>query len=237
MMVLLEVKGLHVNYGKAQALKDVSFSVAKGEVVTLIGANGAGKTTIMKSISGLVHPAAGEIWYKGKMLSKFPSYERVRLGIAHIPEGRRVFSALSVQKNLEVGAYTEAHRRKVDERMEKMFETFPILKEKQKQPAGTLSGGQQQMLAIARALMSAPELLLMDEPSLGLSPMVVKEVSNIIREIAHSGASIILVEQNASLALAIAARGYVMEVGTIVLEGFAQELLKNESLREAYFGV
>jgi len=237
MMVLLEVKGLHVSYGKAQALKDVSFSVAKGEIVTLIGANGAGKTTIMKSISGLVHPAAGEIWYKGKMLSKFPSYERVRLGIAHIPEGRRVFSALSVQKNLEVGAYTEAHRRKVDERMEKMFETFPILKEKQKQPAGTLSGGQQQMLAIARALMSAPELLLMDEPSLGLSPMVVKEVSNIIREIAHSGASIILVEQNASLALAIAARGYVMEVGTIVLEGFAQELLKNESLREAYFGV
>jgi branched-chain amino acid transport system ATP-binding protein len=236
-MLLLEVKGLHVNYGKAQALKDISFSVNKGEVVTLIGANGAGKTTIMKSISGLVRPAAGEIWYKSKILSKLPSYERVRLGIAHIPEGRRVFSALSVQKNLEVGAYTQKNRRQVDKQIEKMYVTFPILKERQKQPAGTLSGGQQQMLAIARALMSAPELLLMDEPSLGLSPMVVQEVSSIIREIAQSGTSIILVEQNASLALTIASRGYVIEVGSIVLEGFAQELLDNESLREAYFGV
>ena len=237
MTVLLEVKNLSVNYGKAKALKDISFSVAKGEVLALIGANGAGKTTIMKSISGLVHPTAGEMWYKDKPLTKLPPYERVRLGIAHIPEGRRVFSALSIQQNLEVGAYTRENKRQVDEQLEKMYGTFPILKEKRRQPAGTLSGGQQQMLAIARALMSAPELLLMDEPSLGLSPLVVQEVSHIIREIAQGGTSIILVEQNALLALTIAARGYVIEVGSIVLEGPALELLNNESLKEAYFGV
>jgi branched-chain amino acid transport system ATP-binding protein len=237
MTVLLEVKDLSVNYGKAKALKDVSFSVAKGEVLALIGANGAGKTTIMKSISGLVRPATGEIWYKAKPLGKLPPYERVRLGIAHIPEGRRVFSALSIQQNLEVGAYTQENKRQVGEQMEKMYVTFPILKERRRQPAATLSGGQQQMLAIARALMSAPELLLMDEPSLGLSPLVVQEVSRIIREIAQGGTSIILVEQNALLALTIAARGYVIEVGSIVLEGAAPELLNNESLKEAYFGV
>jgi branched-chain amino acid transport system ATP-binding protein len=237
MTVLLEVKNLSVNYGKAKALKDISFSVAKGEALALIGANGAGKTTIMKSISGLVRPAAGEMWYKGKPLSKLPPYERVRLGIAHIPEGRRVFSALSIQQNLEVGAYTQENKGQVGEQLEKMYVTFPILKERRRQPAGTLSGGQQQMLAIARALMSAPELLLMDEPSLGLSPLVVQEVSHIIREIAQGGTSIILVEQNALLALTIAARGYVIEVGSIVLEGAALELLNNESLKEAYFGV
>jgi branched-chain amino acid transport system ATP-binding protein len=235
--MLLEVRDLRVNYGKAEALRGISFQVGKGEVIALIGANGAGKTTTMKSLSGLITPLFGEIRFKGERIDKVPAHERVQLGIAHIPEGRRVFSALTVQQNLQVGAYTRREKREIDQGMERIYKTFPVLREKAAQPAGTLSGGQQQMLAIARGLMSKPQLLLMDEPSLGLSPLIVREVAQVISEISKEGVSIVLVEQNALLALRISSRAYVLEVGSIVLEGRSEELLNNESLKEAYLGI
>ena len=237
MSVLLEVKGLRVNYGKSEALRGISFRVDKGEVVALVGANGAGKTSTMKSLSGLIVPLAGEIWFHGQRIDRTPAHDRVRLGIAHIPEGRRVFGALSVRQNLQMGAYTRHEKKAVDEDIEKIYATFPALREKATQPAQALSGGQQQMLAIARALMSRPQLLLMDEPSLGLSPIVVKEVARIITRISKEGVSVVLVEQNALLALRISSRAYVLEVGNIVLEGDSKDLLSNETLIEAYLGI
>jgi branched-chain amino acid transport system ATP-binding protein len=237
MNTLLEVKGLCVNYGKAEALRGISFRVDRGEVVALIGANGAGKTSTMKALSGLIVPVAGEIWFHGERIDGMAGHERVRLGIAHIPEGRRVFGALTVQQNLQMGAYTRREKKAVAEDMERIYITFPVLGEKSAQPAQALSGGQQQMLAIARALMSRPQLLLMDEPSLGLSPLVVKDVARVITEISEKGVSVVLVEQNALMALRISSRAYVLEVGRIVLEGSSQDLLKNETLKEAYLGI
>jgi branched-chain amino acid transport system ATP-binding protein len=237
MNTLLEVKGLCVNYGKAEALRGISFRVDKGEVVALVGANGAGKTSTMKSLSGLIMPLAGEIWFHGQRIDRTPAHDRVRLGIAHIPEGRRVFGALTVQQNLQMGAYTRSEKNRVAEDLEKLYKTFPVLRQKSAQQAQALSGGQQQMLAIARALMSSPQLLLMDEPSLGLSPLVVKDVARVITEISEEGVSVVLVEQNALMALRISSRAYVLEVGSIVLEGSSQDLLNNETLKEAYLGI
>lgn len=237
MSTLLEVKGLCVNYGKAEALRGISFRVDRGEVVALIGANGAGKTSTMKALSGLIVPLAGEIWFHGERIDGTAGHERVRLGIAHVPEGRRVFGALTVQQNLQMGAYTRRKKKAVAEDMERIYITFPALREKSAQPAQALSGGQQQMLAIARALMSRPQLLLMDEPSLGLSPLVVRDVARIITEISEEGVSVVLVEQNALMALRISSRAYVLEVGSIVLEGSSKDLLNNETLKEVYLGI
>jgi branched-chain amino acid transport system ATP-binding protein len=234
--MLLEIRDLRVHYGKAEALKGVSLTVNEGEVVALIGANGAGKTTTLRTISGLKMPTSGEIWFKGMRIDKVPAHERTRIGIAHIPEGRKIFSALTVQKNIEIGAYVRRDKREIINDIEKMYKIFPILKERRGQMAGTLSGGEQQMLTTARGLMSMPRLLLMDEPSLGLSPLLVREVANIIRAVSQSGTSILLVEQNALLALQLASRAYVMEVGSVVLEGEVQELLSDEGLKEAYLG-
>jgi len=235
--MLIEIKDMRVHYGKAEALKGISLAVNEGEVVALIGANGAGKTTTLRTISGLKMPTSGEIWFKSKRIDKMPAHERTRIGIAHIPEGRKIFSALTVQKNIEIGAYVRRDKREIINDIEKMYKAFPILKEKRGQVAGTLSGGEQQMLTTARGLMSMPRLLLMDEPSLGLSPLLVREIANIIRAISQSGTSILLVEQNALLALQLSSRGYVLEVGRVVLEGKAQELLSDKSLKEAYLGI
>lgn len=234
--MLIEIRDLRVHYGKAEVLKGISFTVNEGEVVALIGANGAGKTTTLRTISGLKMPTSGEIWFKGMRIDKVPAHERTRIGIAHIPEGRKIFSALTVQKNIEIGAYIRRDKREIIKDINKMYKVFPILKERRGQIAGTLSGGEQQMLTTARGLMSMPRLLLMDEPSLGLSPLVVREVANIIRTISQSGTSILLVEQNALLALQLASRAYVLEVGSIVLEGEAQKLLSDEGLKEVYLG-
>jgi branched-chain amino acid transport system ATP-binding protein len=234
--MLLEVRDLRVHYGKAEVLKGISFKVDQAEVVALIGANGAGKTTTLRTISGLKMPTSGEIWFNGMRVDKLPAHERTRIGIAHIPEGRKIFSALTVEKNIEIGAYIRRDKRGVLKDVEKMYKTFPILRERRGQLAGTLSGGEQQMLTTARGLMSMPKLLLMDEPSLGLSPLVVREVAHIIRNISQGGTSILLVEQNALLALQLASRAYVLEVGNIALEGEAQQLLNDEGLREAYLG-
>ncbi len=234
--MLLEIKDLRVHYGKAEALKGISLTVNDGEVVALIGANGAGKTTTLRTISGLKIPTSGEIWFKGRRIDKVPAHERTRIGIAHIPEGRKIFSALTVQKNIEIGAYVRRDKREIINDIEKMYKAFPILKERRGQVAGTLSGGEQQMLTTARGLMSMPRLLLMDEPSLGLSPLLVREIANIIRAISQSGTSILLVEQNALLALQLSSRAYVLEVGRVVLEGKAQELLSDKGLKEAYLG-
>ncbi len=234
--MLLEIRGLRVHYGKAEALKGVSFKVQESEVVALIGANGAGKTTILRTISGLKLPTSGEIWFNGTRIDRVPAHERTRIGIAHIPEGRRIFSALTVQKNIEIGAYVRRDKKQIIHDIEKMYETFPVLRERRGQLAGTLSGGEQQMLTTARGLMSMPRLLLMDEPTLGLSPLIVREVAHIIRTISEGGTSILLVEQNALLALQLASRAYVLEVGNIVLEGEAQQLLSDEGLKEAYLG-
>lgn len=235
--MLLEIKDLRVHYGKAEALKGITLAVDKGEVVALIGANGAGKTTTLRTISGLKVPTSGEIWFEGRRIDKMPSHKRTRIGIAHIPEGRRIFSALTVQKNLELGAYTRRDKREVVSELEKIYKAFPVLVERRSQVAGTLSGGEQQMLATGRGLMSKPRLILMDEPSLGLSPLLVREVATIIQTISQRGTSILLVEQNAVLALQLASRAYVLEVGSVVMEGKAQELLTDEGLKEAYLGL
>jgi branched-chain amino acid transport system ATP-binding protein len=237
MNMVLEVKGLSVNYGKAEALRDISFHVCKGEVVALIGSNGAGKTSLIKSISGLVHPQAGEVWFQGERLDTIPAYRRVKLGIAHIPEGRKVFSALTVRQNLQMGAYALHGKAAVTRNIEGIYKRFPVLQEKSNHLAGTLSGGQQQMLAIGRALMSEPQLLLMDEPTLGLSPIVAKEVTKAIADISAQGVSVVLVEQNALLALSISSRAYVLELGSVVLEGASEELINHKMLVEAYLGI
>jgi branched-chain amino acid transport system ATP-binding protein len=234
--MLLQVEGLNVFYGAIQALKGISFDVQEGEIVTLIGANGAGKSTTLKTVSGMIRSRGGSIKFKGKDISTVPPHQVVSGGMAHVPEGRRVFANLSVRENLLLGAYTVSDRSRVAQTMERVFAWFPRLKERLNQPAGTLSGGEQQMLAMGRGLMSEPTLLMLDEPSMGLSPILVQQVFDIIREINRAGTSILLVEQNAFMALAIASRAYVLETGHVVLSGPASELREDPKVRAAYLG-
>jgi branched-chain amino acid transport system ATP-binding protein len=233
---LLQVKELRVHYGKAEALKGVSIQVSQGSIITLIGANGSGKTSMMRAISGLKRPFSGEVWFRGERIDGMGPHKIVRLGIAHIPEGRRVILPLTVLENMEIGAYLRKEKREIAESLEKIYGHFPVLKERRKQVAGSLSGGEQQMLATARALMTNPKLLLMDEPSLGLSPLLVAEVGKIITDIHKEGVGIILVEQNAYMALKLAQRAYVLEVGNVVLEGDAADLIHDEQVKRAYLG-
>lgn len=234
--MLLEIKDLNVHYGTAEALNRISLYVDEGSVVTIVGANGAGKTTILKTISGLKKAKSGEIWFQSKRIDGLPVPNIVRMGIAYVPEGKMLFSPLTVMDNLRLGAYLRKDKNKIAQDIDMVFHHFPILKDKQKQLAGNLSGGQQQMLAIARALMASPKLLLMDEPSTGLSPLLVAEVSNIIRDINRSGITIILVEQNARMAFKLAQKGYILQVGRIILEGSCEELSNNELVYKAYLG-
>ena len=234
MNTLLEVKNLNVYYGVIRALKDVSFTVGEGEVIALIGSNGAGKTTTLQTITGM-HPAAsGEIVFRGENVTKVPGHELVKRGIAHVPEGRRVFSQLTVYENLRLGSFTRKNKAEIEFSLERVYRSFPRLKERRNQLAGTLSGGEQQMLAMGRALMSVPNIMLMDEPSMGLSPILVQEIFNIIDEIKRGGTTVLLVEQNANKALQIADRAYVLETGSIVKEGNASDLLHDEAVRKAY---
>jgi branched-chain amino acid transport system ATP-binding protein len=241
-MQMLKVEKLNVYYGAIHAIKDVSFDVAKGEIVTLIGANGAGKSTILRAISGLIKPSGGSITYTAgegkepKNLMNVPAHGLVGLGISHVPEGRRVFANLSVADNLELGAYLRKDKAGISEDVEWVFSLFPRLKERRKQVAGTLSGGEQQMLATGRGLMSKPNLLLMDEPSMGLAPILVREIFDTIAMINKRGVTILMVEQNANMALSLANRAFVLEVGNIVLQGSAAELSCNAKVREAYLG-
>lgn len=233
---LLDISHLHVNYGGIQALKDVTLKVYAGEVVTLIGSNGAGKSTTLRAISRLVNARSGSIRYDGRDLSRLRPDEVVRLGVAHCPEGRRMLTRLSVLDNLLLGAYTRSDSAAIQQDIERQFRLFPRLGERRNQLAGTLSGGEQQMVAIARALMSRPRLLLMDEPSLGLAPLIVREIFSIVDELRKSGVTVLLVEQNANLALQHADRGYVLEAGTLTIEGKAADLLADERVRKAYLG-
>lgn len=235
-MSMLEVENINVFYGAIHALKGISFHIEQGEIVTLIGGNGAGKSTSLNTISGLLRPRGGDVRYQGQSLIEVPPQNIVRLGVIQVPEGRRIFPKLSVQENLEMGAYIYNDKEKIKEDMEAVMKRFPRLRERRKQFGGTLSGGEQQMLAIARALMSRPALLLLDEPSMGLSPILVEQIFEIIREINTQGTTILLVEQNAQMALSIADRGYVLETGRITIEGDAQELLENPQVIEAYLG-
>ena len=235
-MALLEVKDLQVYYGMIQALKGVSFEVGEGEVIALIGANGAGKTTTLHAVTGLLPKKAGTVTLGGKDITKTPPHKSVEMGMAHVPEGRRVFGQLSVYQNLRLGAYTRRNKEEFDQSLEMVYERFPRLKERRNQPAGTLSGGEQQMLAMGRALMSRPKIILMDEPSMGLSPIFVNEIFKIIEDVSAAGTTVLLVEQNAKKALSIADRAYVLETGNIVLSGDAKELLNNESIKKAYLG-
>ena len=233
---MLDVKNIDVYYGDAQALWDVSFSVNQGEIVTLVGSNGAGKSTTLKAISGLVPPSSGEIRLEGKRIDRSPAHSIVEMGIAQIPEGRRLWPGLSVQENLELGAYIPAARAVRGETMDWVFQLFPLLRERRSQLAGTLSGGEQQMLAIGRGLLSRPKLLILDEPSLGLAPLLVDEVFETIQKINGEGMTILLVEQNVNVALAISNRGYVLETGRIVISGSGKELLADEHVKTAYLG-
>ncbi len=235
--MLLEVKAINVLYGKAQALKEVSVGVPEGQIVTVIGSNGAGKSTLLRTIVGLCKPSSGEIYLEGKRIDGHPAERIVNAGIALVPEGRRLFPYMTVMENLEMGAYTQKNKREISAMMEENFSKFPILKERLTQLAGTLSGGQQQMLAIARALLAKPKLLLLDEPSLGLSPIVVKEVGEIVKGIHEKGVSILLIEQNTRLALGLAQLGYVLETGHVVLKADAKELLENDFVKRAYLGL
>ena len=233
---MLEVKDLYVNYGAVEAIKGISFQVNPGEIVTLIGANGAGKTTTLHTISGLKKTKSGSITYNGKDLLKTEPSKIITLGIAHVPEGRHVFPEMSVEDNLMMGAYISKNKDEIQAVAKDVYEKFPRLHERRKQLAGTLSGGEQQMLAVGRALMSKPSIILMDEPSMGLSPLLVKEVFAIIKEIHAAGITVLLNEQNAKMALSIADRAYVLETGTISINGDAQELLRDERVKNAYLG-
>ncbi len=235
-MAMLEVKDLQVYYGMIQAIKGISFEVNQGEVIALIGANGAGKTTILHTISGLLTPKAGSVTFQGKDITKVPAHKIVTMGMAHVPEGRRVFAQLSVFENLKLGAYTRKDKAEIEESLEMVFKRFPRLEERRNQMAGTLSGGEQQMLAMGRALMSKPSIILMDEPSMGLSPIFVNEIFDIIQEVSAGGTTVLLVEQNAKKALSIADRAYVLETGTIALEGDAKVLMNDDSIKKAYLG-
>ncbi len=235
-MAMLEVKDLQVYYGVIQALRDVSFEVNEGEVIALIGANGAGKTTILHTVTGLIPARGGEVIFEGTDLLKIPAHKIVPLGIAHIPEGRHVFAQLSVYENLLMGAFTRKDKAEIEESLEGVYQRFPRLRERKNQFAGTLSGGEQQMLAMGRALMSKPRIILMDEPSMGLSPILVGEIFDIIKSISKSGTTVLLVEQNAKKALSIADRAYVLETGKIVLTDDAKKLMDNEQVKKAYLG-
>lgn len=234
--MLLEIKDLKVHYGKAEALKGISMGIEEGTIVTLIGANGAGKTTTLRTISGAKAPTSGEIWFRGERIDDLPSHEITRRGIAHVPEGRRVLATMTVLENLEMGAYLRKDKSGIARDLENIYEHFPVLKERRRQMAGSLSGGEQQMLATARAMMAGPKLLLMDEPSMGLSPVLVEEVGKMITNINQTGVTIMLVEQNARIALRLADRAYVLEVGNIVLAGEAKELINDEHVKKAYLG-
>ena len=233
---MLEIKDLYVRYGMIEAIKGISFEVRDGEIVTLIGSNGAGKTTTMHAISGLLKPASGSIMLDGVELTKTPNHKIVSMGLAQVPEGRRVFAQQTVEENLLLGAYARKDKDGIQKDLEHVYDLFPRLLERKKQLAGTLSGGEQQMLAMARALMSRPKILLMDEPSMGLSPLLVKEIFHSIQDINKDGTTILLVEQNAKMALAIADRAYVLETGKISLEGTGEELSASEEVRKAYLG-
>ena len=235
-MSMLEVKDLKVNYGMIQAIKGVSFHVEQGEVIALIGANGAGKTTILHTITGLLSPKEGSVVFEGTDITKIPAHKIISMGMAHVPEGRRVFANLTVLQNLKMGAYTRKDKAEIQETLEMIYKRFPRLEERQNQLAGTLSGGEQQMLAMGRALMSHPKIILMDEPSMGLSPIYVNEIFQIIQDVSKSGTTVLLVEQNAKKALSIADRAYVLETGNIVLEGRASTLLDNDDIKKAYLG-
>lgn len=236
-MELLELRDLRANYGIVEVLHGISLKMKKGQIVTFIGANGAGKSTVLKAISGLMKRIFGQILFEDKQIEKLPPEKIVAVGIAHVPEGRQLFPWMTVLENLEMGAYLQRQTKKVQRDLTRVFDLFPRLKERQKQEAGSLSGGEQQMVAVGRALMSEPKLMLMDEPSLGLSPLLVKQVADMIVEINKSGVSIILVEQNANLALTIADAAYVMERGCIALEGDSKDLLGNDLIRKAYLGL
>lgn len=235
-MAMLEVKDLEVYYGMIQALKGISFEVNEGEVIALIGANGAGKTTTLHTITGLLPAKKGSVLFEGKDITKVPGHKIVSMGMAHVPEGRRIFAQLSVLQNLRMGAYTRKDKDEIEATLKMVYERFPRLEERQNQMAGTLSGGEQQMLAMGRALMSQPAIILMDEPSMGLSPIFVNEIFDIIKKVSQSGTTVLLVEQNAKKALAIADRAYVLETGMISLEGNAEELMHNDAVRKAYLG-
>lgn len=235
MTAMLEVKDLEVAYGKIKAVKGISFTVGEGEVVTLIGTNGAGKTTTLRTISGLLRPTKGTITFQGRDLTTIPPHEIVPLGIAHSPEGRRIFPRLTVEENLNLGAFSRRDK-EISNDLEAAFELFPILKERRSQPAGTFSGGEQQMLAMGRAMMSRPKLLMLDEPSMGLSPLMMKRIMTTVTTLQQQGTTILLVEQNAQAALKRATKGYVLEVGKIVLSGSGTELLASEDVRKAYLG-
>ena len=235
-MAMLEIKDLEVYYGMIQAIKGISFEVNEGEVIALIGANGAGKTTILHTISGLIAPKKGSITFEGQEITKIPAHKIVENGLAQVPEGRRVFPSLTVLENLKLGAYTRKDKKEIEDTLKMIYERFPRLEERKNQPAGTLSGGEQQMLAMGRALMSKPRIILMDEPSMGLSPIFVNEIFDIIKQVSASGTTVLLVEQNAKKALSIADRGYVLETGKIVKEGKASDLLNDEAVKKAYLG-
>ncbi|MDD6012389.1 MAG: ABC transporter ATP-binding protein [Oscillospiraceae bacterium] len=235
-MAMLEVKDLQVYYGVIQALKGISFEVNEGEIVTLIGANGAGKTTTMQSIMGLIPIKHGTVTYEGQVINKLPCHKTVQLGMSQVPEGRRIFQELTVYQNLLMGAFTEKNKKKIKRDIEEIYSKFPRLEERKNQIAGTLSGGEQQMLAMGRAMMSHPKLLMLDEPSMGLSPLLVDQVFDIIKEYHNSGTTILLVEQNAGKSLAISDRAYVLENGRIVLSGTGKELMESEEIKKAYLG-
>lgn len=234
--MLLDVKNINVYYGVIQAIKDVSFEVNEGEIVALIGANGAGKTSIMKTISGLLHSQGGSIEFDGKDISKLSAHKIPGLGLIQVPEGRRVFTEMTVLENLEMGAYLRKDKNGIEQDLEKIYQRFPRLKERKNQLAGTLSGGEQQMLAMGRALMAKPKLLLLDEPSMGLSPILVNEIFDIIKKINADGVTVLLVEQNANKALSIADRAYVLETGNITISGDADQVANNPKVKEAYLG-
>lgn len=233
---MLEVKNLSVHYGMIQAVRNVDFTVNEGEIVSLIGANGAGKSTILKTLSGLIHPSEGEIVYLGENIASTSAKKIVEKRLVQVPEGRHVFPGLTVKENLELGAFLRKDKEEIQKDMEAVFERFPILKERKDQDAQTLSGGEQQMLAMGRALMSRPKLLLLDEPSMGLAPIFIREIFKIIQEIQKTGTTVLLIEQNAKMALSISNRAYVLETGSVVLSGTGQELLESDEIQKAYLG-
>jgi branched-chain amino acid transport system ATP-binding protein len=234
--IILALEGVNTFYGKIHALHDISFEVRSGEIVTLIGSNGAGKSTTLRTISSQLTPATGRVLYKGNVISRMPAHEVVGLGIAQVPEGRKIFPALTVEENLQMGAFRVKDQKKISSTFDRVYTLFPRLKERYRQRGGTLSGGEQQMLAIGRALMSEPNLLLMDEPSMGLAPMLVELIFESIQQLNKDGITILLVEQNAKKALKVSHRGYVLQTGAIALSGTGRELLKNDTVREAYLG-
>ena len=235
-MMMLEVRDLDVRYGGAAVLNGINLNLEQGEIVTIIGSNGAGKTTILRTISGLKRPVKGDIFFNGTPIERTAPQEIVKMGIGHVPQGRDLFPGMTVLENLKLGAYLQQNKRRIQQNLEKIFQTFPVLKSRIKQHAGTMSGGEQQMLAIARALMGSPQLLVLDEPSIGLAPIIVREIEKIIRSINQDGTSVLLVEQNVRIALKLAHRGYVLETGSIVLQGKSEDLLTDERIKKVYLG-